>query len=473
MKRYLLLILTLSVAVGIYLLRFDLKPILVEGVVGQPVNLDPMVGPVNEVDELIETLLFRPLFRYDSTGELTNDLVGSYQVKEGRIYEIRLKEGVFWHDGRPVVADDVVYTFSQDPAFAEVKITAPEEKVVVFELKDPLASFLSILTRPIVPAHLGGKQPPFLVVGSGNFKVQYVTQNGGVDEIGLQNLGEGEIREFIIRFFDDQADLEEAAKRGEVDAFISGSFDHPSFTNYEAPLYGHYFAIFFNLASKNTLVKDVAFRGAAARKIPVANLINDVLGGRGKPVRGPMSGTWAEGALQFTEYVPDLKGGYEGKVMITVPDVEKLIEATAVIAEEWRELGIEVSISYIDASVIEETVGAKDFEAIVLGQKVDRDPDRYNLWHSTQKDYPGLNITSYEDPRADRALEEGRKVLERADRQRHYLNFQRLFIEDNPAVFLYHPSLSYFVSRKFSGIDLSPVFIPTDRFWNIQEWKRL
>ncbi|GAG03532.1 unnamed protein product, partial [marine sediment metagenome] len=124
-------------------------------------------------------------------------------------------------------------------------------------------------------------------------------------------------------------------------------------------------------------------------------------------------------------------------------------------------------------SAIEELVGSKDFEAVLLGQEVDRDPDRYSLWHSTQKNYPGLNITSYVDPRADRALEEGRKVTDRGKRKTHYLHFQQLFLEDNPAIFLYHPNLNYFVSRKFSGIDLSPVFIPADRFWNIREWKKL
>jgi peptide/nickel transport system substrate-binding protein len=473
MRRYLFLVLVLSAAAGIYLLRFDPKPVLVEGLIGQPVNLDPVSGTQNEVDELIESVLFRSLLKYDSAGELVGDIAESYQVKEGKVYEVRLKEGLFWHDGKPITAVDVVYTFEQDPSFADVDVTAPEERTVVFELEDPLASFPSILTRPVAPAHLAGEQPDFSVIGSGDFKVQRVVRNGEVVEIGLRNIGEGELGELVFRFFDTQEGLEEAAKRGEVDSFVSDEFDHPSFTNYEAPLYGHYFAVFFNLEAKNALAKNTAFRGAAARKTPTTDLISDVLGGGGSPVRGPMSGTWAEGDLQFPQYSPDLEGGYTGKITITVPSVEKLVETAEILVEEWQELGIEVSVSLIDSSAIEEVVGAKNFEAILLGQKVDRDPDRYSLWHSTRKDYPGLNITSYEDPRADRALEEGRKVLERAARKQHYLNFQRLFLEDNPAVFLYHPALSYFVSRKFGGIDLSPVFVPINRFWNIQDWRKL
>lgn len=472
--RYLLLIFILGLAGGVYLLRFDPRPVFVEGVVGQPVNLDPSVGQNNGIDEVLEALLFRALFNYDRSGELSLDLAESYQVEEdGKVYVIRLKENLFWHDGRPITAKDVVYTFVQDPGFVGVGVEAAEEGVVRFELKDPLASFLSILTRPIVPVHLPN-QSEFPAVGSGDFRIRHVARNGFITEVALQNLDrEGVIRELIFKFFRSQAELEKAVRRGEVDAFVGDRFDHFSFTKYEAPLYGQYFAIFFNLNSGNSLVKDSPFRKAAVEKTPVVDLINDILGGGGSPVRGPFSGTWAEADLPFPTFSPTLKGGYEGKILLTVPEVGSLPEVAEVIAENWQELGVEVDIKRIDPSEIRGLVESKDFEAVLLGQEVDRDPDRYSLWHSTQKTYPGLNITSYVDPRADRSLEDGRKETDRAERKEHYRHFQQLFAEDNPAVFLYHPNLNYFVSRKFSGIDLSPVFVPTDRFWNIREWKKL
>jgi len=474
-RRYLFFFCILAAAVGGFLLRFDPCPVFVEGVVGQPVDLSPVSGPRNEIDGAIEMLLFRSLFRYDREGEIVPDLAESYQVEEGgKVYTIRLEDGAFWHDYQPIVAEDVVYTFGQDPAFSGVKIIPVGEKAVRFELETPLASFLSILTRPIAPAHLSGVQPPFRVVGSGSFKVRAVRRNGRINEVVLQNLNQsGSVKQLVFKFFQTQAELVSAAERGEVDAFVGSCFDHPSFTKYDAPLYGQYFAVFFNLESKNELAKNPDFRKAAASKVPVAVLTDDILDGGGSRVKGPLSGTWAEADLSFPVFSPTLRGGYEGKIALTVPEVGSLPEVAEVIAENWQELGVEVDIELIDPLTIEALAESKSFEAVLLGQEVDRDPDRYSLWHSTQKDYPGLNITSYADPRTDRALEEGRKATDRAERQRHYRNFQQLFVEDNPAIFLYHPNLNYFVSRKFSGIDLSPVFVPADRFWNIQEWKKL
>ncbi|GAG07936.1 unnamed protein product, partial [marine sediment metagenome] len=158
---------------------------MVEGVVGQPVDLNPTAGPRNEIDETIESLLFRRLFKYDQLGEIVPDLAESYQVgAEGKVYEVKLRGDIFWHDGQPIGVEDVAYTFSQDPIFAKVKVEAVGEGAIRFELENPLASFPSILTLPIAPAHLPN-QSEFPAVGSGDFTIKEVTQNGLITEVVL------------------------------------------------------------------------------------------------------------------------------------------------------------------------------------------------------------------------------------------------------------------------------------------------
>ncbi|PIS12501.1 hypothetical protein COT70_00605 [candidate division WWE3 bacterium CG09_land_8_20_14_0_10_47_33] len=471
--RYLLVAVILGVAVGLSFLRYTPQATFTEGMVGQPTDLNPTSGPKNEVDEMLENLLFRSLFKYDLAGNLTNDLVEGYEVKEGgKVYEITLKNGIFWHDGYPVVAEDVRFTLNQDPTFSKAVIEVVDGKKIRFRLEDPLGSFPSLLTKLIAPSHLV-RTSPLTVVGDGSFYINHIEQDGEVKEITLQNQGTGKIRSLVFKFFKTQTDLQEAAKRGEVDAFVADNFNHPSFTRYQSPLYGRYFAIFFNLESKNRMVKSPTFRRAAARKTPIPILLDDPLKDGGVPVHGPLSGTFAEANLPFPKFSLTIKAQFKGGLTLTVPNIGKLPEVAKVITQHWQMLGIKVNIETVSTTMIEEIIANKDFEAIILGQEVSRDPDRYSLWHSTQKVYPGLNITSYSDPRADRALEEGRKTIQQSKRKEHYLNFQRLFLEDNPAIFLYHPNLNYFVSRRFSGINLSSLFVPSERFRNIQEWVQL
>ena len=57
------------------------------------------------------------------------------------------------------------------------------------------------------------------------------------------------------------------------------------------------------------------------------------------------------------------------------------------IAKVWEDkLGINVAIKKgKPETFVEEVINARDFEILLYGQEVGRDPDRYVLWHSTQK----------------------------------------------------------------------------------------
>jgi ABC-type transport system substrate-binding protein len=95
------------------------------------------------------------------------------------------------------------------------------------------------------------------------------------------------------------------------------------------------------------------------------------------------------------------------------------------------------------------------------------------LWHSTQKEYPGLNFTGFEQVRADRALEEGRNELDNEKRVVHYREFQKAFMEQTPVIFLYHPFVHYNVTKYIEGIGEKYTFTYADRFLDFTNWKKI
>ncbi len=463
MLRYIFLVILLSFVGGWYLLRLDLDPTFIEGVVGQPVDLIPGLGSRNPVDEILEELLFRPLFTYDREGKIVHDLAESYTTyKNGEIYDITLKKS-YWLDGTAITVADVTFTFTREPAFSKITIEQEGERRVRFVLENPLSSFLDILTKPIAPAHF--REIPLDSLGSGDFYITDVEKEGGrISELRLQSKKSGAIKNLVFKFFPDEESLREAAMQGEVDSVSDVSFSSEYFTLYERPMPNRYFALFFNLGADNPLAKDVKFRAAASKKTPLAS---------GGLVKGPMSGTWAQAKLSFPRFTSKSAKKFKGSISITVPKTNGVANIAKGIASTWEEeLGIDVKVKEVSASQLERVLEERDFEAIILGQEVNRDPDRYNLWHSSQREYPGQNIAGYADPRADRALEEGRATLARSARKTHYTNFQRLFIEDNPVVFLDHPNFNWWVNSKFAGPDLTPIFSPVERFWNFSDWTR-
>lgn len=464
MGRYLILALLLSFLGGWFALRFEFSPVFTEGMVGQPIDLIPGQGPNSLIDQTLERLLFRSLFVYGENGEIVPDLAESYQISaDGKVYTIRLKN-VLWRDGRAVSSADVAFTFTRDPSFSNVAIKQEGEQEISFVLKEPFAPFLDVLTRPIAPAHFRGLS--FELLGNSRLAIKEVKQEGEtVKEMRLKIENGGRIRTLRFKFYPKEQDLLQAAAVGEVDALSSDNFSDPSFNLNRVPILKRYFGLFFNLEGKNRLIGNKDFRKAAAEKTPLPE--------DGTPVDGPFSGSWAEGDFSFPRFDEAKSlGGFTGEISITVANSEDFPEIAQRIADSWKSsLGVEARVQVVEPAEINSILARKEFEAIILGQDVGRDPDRYNLWHSSQRDFPGQNISGYADPRADRALEEGRKVREIAVRKMHYANFQQLFFQDHPAIFLHHPDFFYWVSKKFTGVNLATIFSPEERFWNLADWR--
>lgn len=136
-----------------------------------------------------------------------------------------------------------------------------------------------------------------------------------------------------------------------------------------------------------------------------------------------------------------------------------------------------------------EVLAPRSFDAILYGMNTFIDPDRYELFHSSQSVDPGLNIASYIGsaetiqvkesqlerlPRIDRLLEVTRTfdpLQAKSERLRNYLDIQTLIAEDAPVVFLYHPQFIYYANTNVSHVDLSNVASVEDRFRNIENWE--
>jgi peptide/nickel transport system substrate-binding protein len=85
-----------------------------EGLIGMVSRLNPLLDSNNQVDEDIDRLLYRGLVQFDSRGIPQPDLAESWAVSaDATLYTFRLRDDATWHDGEPVVSDDVIYTYSK------------------------------------------------------------------------------------------------------------------------------------------------------------------------------------------------------------------------------------------------------------------------------------------------------------------------------------------------------------------------
>ena len=84
----------------------------------EPPNLDPTGGAAAAIDEVVYANVFEGLTRYQADGSIAPALAASWDISEdGLIYTFKLRDGVKFHDGTDMNADDV--KFSLDRARAE------------------------------------------------------------------------------------------------------------------------------------------------------------------------------------------------------------------------------------------------------------------------------------------------------------------------------------------------------------------
>lgn len=495
-----------------------------EGIVGIPRFVNPALA-LTRADQDTVALLYSGLLKINPEGDLVPDIAERIDVSEdGTSYHIFVKKDRVFHDGTPLTARDVLFTIDlmrnpdlKSPLrgnWSDVTIESLNEYEFTVTLTEPYTPFIENFTFGIMPAHLWSSLPieqlPFSQyntepVGSGPFMIQKVYR----DTAGLisgyllrpSETADAKLGTIELTFFQNEDQLLTALLDGEIDATIYLSperlADLPSdsyqIINEALP---RVFGIFFN-QNRSTALRDKAARTALSAAIDRTALINEALGGYGVPTNEPIvraqhevllsdtvltatSTTTPSQILENGGWRKNEQGIWEkriGQETQTLSVTMKtgnaaLFETVATyVAESWRQLGVEVQVEqYEQTDLVQSVIRARDFQALLFGIDMNRQQDLYPFWHSSQKDDPGLNIAQYTNVTADRLLETARANQSEEERLGSQNEISRIITEENPALFLFAPNVTY-VTR--NGVTLPPMKQlgrPADRFMNIEDW---
>ncbi len=157
---------------------------------------------------------------------------------------------------------------------------------------------------------------------------------------------------------------------------------------------------------------------------------------------------------------------------IVTADQDELVKTARIVEEGWKALGVIVDVQITDpATIKQEVIDPRAYEVFVYGEIIGSDPDLYPFWHSSQVRAPGLNLAGYVNTTTDKLLEEARITTDKQKRSDMYKKFQKILVEETPAVFLVNPSYNYVVEKKVKGItDNKYIVYPSDRFVDASQW---
>jgi len=124
---------------------------LVAAISAEPDQLDPQVTSAYVSFQVLENV-FDTLVEPDENLEMVPSLAESWEISDdGLTYTFTLRDGVMWHDGTPLTASDVVYSYGRIRESANngwrfgtvTDVTAPDDSTVVFTLSAPTPNLLA------------------------------------------------------------------------------------------------------------------------------------------------------------------------------------------------------------------------------------------------------------------------------------------------------------------------------------------
>jgi len=484
----------------------------VDSSIGDATTLNPVLASDSASGD-IAALVYNGLVKYDKNIQLVGDLARSWDISQGGLVIVfHLRRGVRWHDGHPFTAEDVLFTYQKlrDPKvhtpfasdFDDVEsVTAPDPYTVRVVYQRIFAPGLESWGMGIVPKHIfdhgdfnahpANRAP----VGTGPYRFkewktdQYILLEANPDYFN----GRPYIQRYIYRIIPDEA-VEFLEMRNQTvdtmnltpdqfkayDAIFENDqrFRFPSFK---------YVYMGFNLRSD--LFKDIRVRRALAYAIDRQSIVQGIVLGLGQPISGPFPVTsWAynkevpvppydlnqaRALLAEAGWTPDsngklVKNGKPFSFTLMTNQGNKVRELCAeVIQQQLKKIGIDVDIRVIEWSTfIREYIDKKNFQAVILGWQLGRDPDNYQMWHSSQQKEGEYNFCGYSNPQVDHWLVEARQTFDFKQRQALYWKIHRQIAEDLPYVFLYCPDELIAIHKRFRGPEVAPLGIG----WNFWQW---
>jgi peptide/nickel transport system substrate-binding protein len=502
---------------------------LAEGVVGNPRFINPVLA-LSEADKNLTALVYSGLVKFSPEGRIENDLADSIEVSSDLLtYTVRLKDDAHFHDGKPVTADDIVFTVSkvEDPLIKSprrgnwegVSVSKVDEKTVAFALKKPYAPFIYNLTLGILPRHIwknvtadefSFSQWNTLPVGSGPYKIARVERNeGGIpdyyelvpfaDSVGREPY----IGKLVFSFYPSEDALIEAYNHGDIESLsglspdILPSLEAADRTVLHSPL-PRIFAAFFN-QSHSKVLADASVREALSLAAPRKEIVREVFGGYATAIDSPLPAglyPWTAYDLSAHDAEADLAAAKEllakagwamgesgalekksGKdtmalsFSISTGDAPELKAVAEKLATAWAALGAKVDILVFETGELNQNViRPRNFDALLFGEMVGKDADLYPFWHSSQRTDPGLNIALYANAKVDRLLEDARRASSTEGVEADYAALAAEMKKDVPAAFLYTPSFLYVVPKKVQAVAATPLLSSQDRFAGVKDW---
>jgi peptide/nickel transport system substrate-binding protein len=441
-------------------------------------TLDPAQSHSSTVAGDLIANLFSSLVQFDEQLGLVPDLAEDWDVSaDGTIYTFHLREGLTFHNGDPLVAEDFVYTYERtiNPDFASAhayklelieEITATDELTLTCTMSEPFAPFLAVACvrgpgRALTPIsrraieEMGDEQFGLTPVGCGPFMIvpESAEVGQGFDMVAYEDWYGGRpfLDQITVTLIPEPSSQVSALEAGDVDmlAHLAANGVEQVQSNDELVIVDAPGTNWRSLSinSQRPPWDNLSARMAVSKAIDRDDYIERVFFGLATPCIGPIQPAfgWAylppeevdnpqafdfEEAKRLAE-----EAGLDGvqPVLITTSADQREAEVFRLILQD---IGLDVQLDLLQNTVHTEREEGGDFDFSLWGSGGDADPDDafWNFFHSTG----ARAVHGLKNPQVDELLQGTRTSIDQAERARMFQEVQAILQAEVPCAFTRH-----------------------------------
>jgi peptide/nickel transport system substrate-binding protein len=465
-------------------------PAVIVGIAVGPTNLDPRIGS-DEASQRVHQLLYASLVRLDDQLQVVPEVAEQLEARDATTFVAHLRDGVRFHDGSTLDAEDVAYTFRSflDPAFLSPRkgayaqlqsIEIEDARTVVFHLKEPFASFPVNLVMGIVPFGTAAGAPAR--VGAGPYRFVRMQSDDRVEFAPNADYFEGAPRNagVVLRVIPDDTMRGLELRTGAIDLVVNDIAPdivrtlqrEDQMQVVTAP--GLDYA-YVGMNMRDPLLRDVRVRRALGLAVNSAAIIEHLRRGLAVPATGiipPMS--WAHAAdLGPTPYDPVQAGrlldeaGYPDpdghgplprmRLTLKTSTAEFVRLQAAVIQQDLARIGIALDVRTHEFATLYADVLKGHFQLFTLQWVGVTDPDMLRrVFHSAQMPPAGFNRGFFSDPAVDTLIDRATMTADATQRRATYVAVQHLLFEAAPYVSLWTKVNVAVAQPWLHGVHLTP-----------------
>ena len=445
-------------------------------------SLDPHQGKETPAVQ-VNTQIFDTLVTVDpETSEVVPQIAESWEQTDDQTYVFKIREGIKFHDGSDLTAEDVKFSLDRARNSAAVsyivnfieEVTVDDDHTVTVKTTAPYAPTLRNLAIPfaaIVPkAVVEADENAFIQnpVGSGPYK--FVEWNHG-DHVTLKAFddyyaGKPETENLIMKVIPETSQRTIALETGEVDlAYDLAVNDIPKvnsddkLTVYEIPSLTCWY-VSMNMNKKP--FDNPKVREAMSMAIDRQTIIDTINAGSGQTadaiIAPAVFGYYSTGVKEYNPTKAKellAEAGYPNGFSTTlwVNDNQSRIEMCQAMQAMLLEVGVQCNLEVLEFGSFISRTTAGDHDLAYFGWTTssgDADYSYYSLEHSTQQGAAG-NRSFLADPDVDKLIEEARSNTNEEERKELYKELAIKLDEINNNIPVYYSSINVGANKKVEG----------------------